>query len=148
MLRTELNSKKGMLEPFYLSYWRQTYGKVPHRYEKGNLLPPHGLLFPIVLLYAPSHRQDFTYHGLCYTSRGALAGTRNSSMGKRPRSQWLFILPMVVCGAMFRVATRSQFQQHSFSKYHFRTTCLSLLVTMPCVLYLQIVKNNIYLSIV
>ena len=32
-------------------------------------------------LYAPSHRQDDTYHGLCYTSRGALAGTRNSSMG-------------------------------------------------------------------
>ena len=29
-----------------------------------------------VLLYAPSHRQDSTYHGLCCTSRGALAGTR------------------------------------------------------------------------
>ena len=36
-----------------------------------------------VLLYAPSHRQDNTYHSLCYTSRGALAGTRNSSMGER-----------------------------------------------------------------
>ena len=34
-----------------------------------------------VLLYAPSHRQDCTYHSLCYTSHGALAGTRNSSMG-------------------------------------------------------------------
>ena len=33
------------------------------------------------LLYASSHRQDNTYHGLCYTSRGALAGTRNSSLG-------------------------------------------------------------------
>ena len=30
-----------------------------------------------VLLYAPSHRQDSTYHSLCYTSRGTLAGTRN-----------------------------------------------------------------------
>ena len=30
-----------------------------------------------VLLYAPSHRQDNTYHGLCYTSRGTLAGTRS-----------------------------------------------------------------------
>ena len=30
-----------------------------------------------VLLYTPSHRQDITYYGLCYTSRGALAGTRN-----------------------------------------------------------------------
>ena len=29
-----------------------------------------------VLLYAPSHRQDNTYHSLCYTSCGALAGTR------------------------------------------------------------------------
>ena len=34
-----------------------------------------------VLLYAPSHRRDNTYHSLCFTSRGALAGTRNSSMG-------------------------------------------------------------------
>ena len=34
-----------------------------------------------VLLYAPSHRQDSTYHGCCYTSHGAMAGTRNSSMG-------------------------------------------------------------------
>ena len=28
-----------------------------------------------VLLYAPSHRQDSTYHSLCYTSCGSLAGT-------------------------------------------------------------------------
>ena len=48
-----------------------------------------------VLLYAPSHRQDNTYHGLCYTSRGALAGTRNSSIGpphegsiRRPIAPW------------------------------------------------------------
>ena len=34
-----------------------------------------------VLLYAPSHRQDNTYHDLCYTSRGTLAGTRNNSNG-------------------------------------------------------------------
>ena len=34
-----------------------------------------------VLLYAPFHRHDNTYLGLCYTSRGALGGTRNSSMG-------------------------------------------------------------------
>ena len=27
-----------------------------------------------VLLYAPSHRQDSTYHGLCYTSRGIFGG--------------------------------------------------------------------------
>ena len=52
--------------------------------EKGYLLPPHRLLLSINSkgsLYAPSHRQDNTYHSLCYTSRGALAGMRNSSMG-------------------------------------------------------------------
>ena len=54
-----------------------------------------------VLLYAPSHRQDSTYHGLCYTSRGALAGTRNSSMGPphegliwRPIAPWANALPL------------------------------------------------------
>ena len=35
-----------------------------------------------VLLYAPSQRQDSTYHSLCYTSRGTLAEMRNSSMGR------------------------------------------------------------------
>ena len=46
--------------------------------ERGNPLPPHGLLFPIsskgYFRYASSHRQVNTYHGLCYTSRGALVG--------------------------------------------------------------------------
>ena len=36
-----------------------------------------------VLLYASSHIQDNTYHGLCYTSCGALIGMRNSSMNDR-----------------------------------------------------------------
>ena len=54
-----------------------------------------------VLLYAPFHRQDNTYHGLCYTSGGALAGTRNSSMGpphegsiRRPIAPWANALPL------------------------------------------------------
>ena len=54
-----------------------------------------------VLLYAPSHRQDNTYHSLCYTSRGALAGTRNSSVGpphegsiRRPTAPWANALPL------------------------------------------------------
>ena len=70
-----------------------------HSYsQRGNPLPPHGLLFQInskVLLYTPSHSQDSTYHCLCYTSRGALAGMRNSSMGpphegsiRRPIARW------------------------------------------------------------
>ena len=54
-----------------------------------------------VLLYAPSHRQDSTYHSLCYTSRGALAGTRNSSMSpphegsiRQPTAPWANALPL------------------------------------------------------
>ena len=50
--------------------------------EKGNLLPPHRLLLSV------NSKGSFIctipqtgYHSLCYTSRGALAGTRNSSMG-------------------------------------------------------------------
>ena len=35
-----------------------------------------------VLLYAPSHRQDNTYHSLCYTSHGALAGMKNQNQNK------------------------------------------------------------------
>ena len=39
--------------------------------ERENPLPPHRLLFPISskgsFIYASSHRQDNTYHGLCYT---------------------------------------------------------------------------------
>ena len=36
------------------------------------------------MFYLPTHsqnRQDNTYHGLWYTSCGALAGTRNSLVG-------------------------------------------------------------------
>ena len=50
-----------------------------------------------VLLYA----QDSTYQGLCYTSHGALAGTRNSSVGSphegsiwRPIAPWANALPL------------------------------------------------------
>ena len=53
--------------------------------ERGNLLPPHWLLFPINSkgsFYMHHPRQDNTYHSHCYTCGGALAGTRNSSMGR------------------------------------------------------------------
>ena len=52
--------------------------------EKGNLLPPsHRLLLPIsskgpFICTTPQTEQHNVH---CYTSRGALAGTRNSSMG-------------------------------------------------------------------
>ena len=53
-----------------------------------------------VLLYAPSHRYDSTYHDLCYTSHGALARTRNSSVGPphegsiQPIAPWVNTLTM------------------------------------------------------
>ena len=75
---------EGRKEMFYLTthstFYLRLYG-VGHMVkdhsdsERGNTLPPHRLLFPIssrVLLYAPSHRQDSTYHGLCYTSNGTI----------------------------------------------------------------------------
>ena len=52
-------------------------------YKRNPLPTLHGVLFSISskgLLYATSHRLDSTYNDLCYTSRGALAGMRNSSM--------------------------------------------------------------------
>ena len=65
--------------------WRRTYGKGPLRLAREETRCRHMSysfrLTTRVLLYASSLRQDNTYNGLCYTSRGALAGTRNSSMG-------------------------------------------------------------------
>ena len=49
--------------------------------ERRNLQPPQGYSFRLAarfLLYASTHIQDNTYHSLHYTSRGALARTRNS----------------------------------------------------------------------
>ena len=56
-----------------------------------------------VILYAPSHRQDNTYHGLCYTSRGALAGTRNSSMGPPHEGSILLSLSYVPLPSVQRI---------------------------------------------
>ena len=64
--------------------------------EKVNPLPPHRLSFRLtarVLLYAPSQRQDSTYHGLCYTSRGELAGTRRALTAAQRRLQ----VPYLTC---------------------------------------------------
>ena len=52
--------------------------------ERGNRCRHMGYSFRLAERdhrYAPSHRQDTIYPYLCYTSCGALAGIRNSSMG-------------------------------------------------------------------
>ena len=97
------------LNTFYLRLYGVRHTVKDHSdSEKGNPLPPHRLLLLInskgsfIYIYnAPSHRQDKTYHSLCYTSRGALAGVRNSSMGpphegsiRRPTAPWANALPL------------------------------------------------------
>ena len=64
---------------FYMVIWRRTHGKGSTRCSQYL-----GYTFQLarrVLLCALSNRHDSTYHGLCYTSRGAFVGMRNSSMG-------------------------------------------------------------------
>ena len=52
--------------------------------KRGNTLPHYmGYSFRLAarcLLYAPYHRRDSMYHGLCYNGRGALIGTRNKGL--------------------------------------------------------------------
>ena len=63
------------LNTFYLRLYGVGHMVKDHsESERGNPLPPHDLFFPI-------SRHDSTYHDLCYTNCGALAGTRNSSIG-------------------------------------------------------------------
>ena len=69
-----------------------------------------------VLLYASS--QDNTYHSLCYTSRGALAGTRNMLFGRlqpvmfadiqlvsSPLSSWCLDMPARCLLAAFTISS-------------------------------------------
>ena len=98
--------------------WRQTYALRTILYsekyffiyekERATFNGYSYRLTAMVLLYAPSHRHDNTYHGLCYTSHGALAGTRNSSMGppheesiRRPTAPWANALPLSYVPLLF-----------------------------------------------
>ena len=69
---------------FYLTtHSTRLYG-VGHKDHSDSERENKGYSFRLaarILLCASSHRQDSTYHGLCHTGRGALVGTRNSSMG-------------------------------------------------------------------
>ena len=77
-----------------------------------------------VLLYAPSHRQDNTYHGLCYTSRGALAGTRNSSMGVATSRHLHHIVSLHICHQALPDARTMNCSRST--KGHQRTHCVTL----------------------
>ena len=69
MERKEIFHVNDALNTFYL--WLN--GK--RHMVKDQPLPPDGILFPISSK-GSSHRQDNTYHSLCYTSCGALAWTK------------------------------------------------------------------------
>ena len=96
---TEMFLFNNALNTFYLRLYGIRHMVKDHSdSEKGTRCRHIGYSYRLtarVLLYAPSHRQDNTYHNLCYTSRGTLAGTRNSSMGpphegsiRRPIAPW------------------------------------------------------------
>ena len=90
-LHTHTDRKEGnvlfnnTLNTFYLWLYDIRHMVKNHSYmERGNPVPHMGYsswLAARVILYASSHRQDNTYHKLCYTSCGPLAGMRNSPMG-------------------------------------------------------------------
>ena len=82
--------RKWLFYDAFNTFYLQLYGvghmvKEHSDSERWNLLPHFmGYSFLLAakgLLYVPSHIQNSTYHNLCYTSCGALAGTRNWLMG-------------------------------------------------------------------
>ena len=90
-LNTQIRKERNVLfndalNTFYLWLYRIRHMLKDHSdSERGNLIPPHGLLFPIsskgfFYMHHPTYMIAHTT-GLCYTSRGTLARTRNSSMG-------------------------------------------------------------------
>ena len=70
-----------ILNTFYLRLYGIGHMVNDHSHnERENLLPPLHLAAR-VLLYAPSHRQDSTYHSICYIIHWALAETGYSWVG-------------------------------------------------------------------
>ena len=84
-------SKAGRKEMFYLTTHSTHLNGVKHMVkgqsdsEKGNLLSPHGLIIPIssngYFIYDIPQTGLHIPQALLHQYRGALAGTRNSSMG-------------------------------------------------------------------
>ena len=103
------------------------YGKGPLS-KRGNLYCHMDYSFQLVvrvLLYALSHLQDSTYHGLCYTSCGALAGTRNRSMMKdRSDNQYhheqMLLLQIYIL--LLTKTTASMIMQHPYYSVPFLKT--------------------------
>ena len=77
-----------------------------------------------VLLYAPSHRQDSTYHGLCYTSRGALAEQEMNKMAIH--AELKFFLANFVLNYF-----RLKFSSGNLIWFIFKTCSIDFLVELP-----------------
>ena len=68
-----------------------------------------------VILFAPSHIQDNTYHSLCYTSRGALAVTSNSTMGPSLRIDPTIHHTMSECSYLGATSRSSEIKNLEFN---------------------------------
>ena len=79
-----------------------------------------------VLLYAPSHIQDNTYHGLCYTSRGALVRMRNSSMDPPWRIDPKTHLTMSERSYHGATSSSSSMKAYLLNSYYFQSLNLKL----------------------
>ena len=123
-LQTQEGRKEGnvlfnnTLNAFYLRLYGIIHMVKDHSdSERGNPLPPHGLLFPIsskgsFICTIPETGQHIPR--IWYTSRGALAGTRNSWLGPPWR-----IDPTthrVMSEHSYHGATSRSLQTHSFKK--------------------------------
>ena len=87
---------KDALNTFYLQLYGVRHMVKDHSDSEETHCRHMGYSFQFaarVLLYASSHRQDDTYHGLCYTSHGALDGMRMGSPHegsiRRPIAPWV-----------------------------------------------------------
>ena len=96
IVRKETCCRQHRLQGFF--YMHHPTDRIAHTTAFGTPVVEHWLEREIA---QPSHRQDSTYHSLCFTSCGALAGTRNSSMGpphegsiRRPIAPWANALPL------------------------------------------------------
>ena len=108
-----------------------------------------------VLLYASSHRQDSTYHGLCYTSRGALAGTKIAKWvhpmkdrSDNPSHHERTLLPrsyISLPNILYDEKKNPKTPQQNHKKTHEKTSSSLLRVDLALTAHLQMLScNSIY----
>ena len=86
-----------------------------------------------ILLYAPSHRQDSTYHSPCYTSRVTLAGTKEGTGSKRH----------CCVKSLFRSRVLILFKIYPYTQFSFATSpVLIQQATSNASFYVQALTNH------